>query len=110
MNHYRKYGLRGGYGRAAAMRRTPLRQSGIANRREETESATPNSPANHAARPVSTVNESNSHWTMALWQAWSIAAGHTEPVFNRNQAAITPVAKIMVVKHGIATHFGAALT
>jgi hypothetical protein len=87
----------------------PFRQIGIANRIEITANAIPNSPANHAALPVSTVIESNNHWMTALWQACSKAAGHTEPLFRRSHAAMAPVAKIMIVKHSSATHFGAAL-
>jgi hypothetical protein len=45
----------------------------------------------------------------ALWHAWSMAAGHTDPVFNRSHAAIAPVAMIMIVKQSKATHLGAGL-
>ena len=90
-------------------RSMPFRQKGIANRMETTASTIPNSPANHAALPVSTVIESNSHWIAALWQAWSIAAGQTDPVFNRSHAANAPVAMIMTVKQRRANHFGAEL-
>lgn len=48
-------------------------------------------------------------WMTALWQAWSIAAGQTDPVFNRSHAASSPVAMIMAVKQRRATHFGAEL-
>lgn len=87
----------------------PFRQKGIANKIETIANAIPNSPANQAALPVSTVIASNNHWMTALWQAWSIAAGHTDPVFNRSHAASAPVAMIMTVKQRRATHFGAEL-